>query len=97
MFLFLCRVCSHLLLPVTGGAEHVQDVSEPLTCVAHDCPGHPIPRPAHQGQRARPYRRGGTHVHQQPGDAHQVPGVQVSHSRQVCRTLEKRVTDPELL
>uniref|UniRef100_A0A3Q2V595 Potassium channel tetramerization domain containing 15 n=1 Tax=Haplochromis burtoni TaxID=8153 RepID=A0A3Q2V595_HAPBU len=59
-----------------GGTELVQDVSEPLTCVAHDGPRYPVARPAHQGQRPCPHRRGRAHVHQQPGDAHQVPGVQ---------------------
>lgn len=71
------QVCSDLLLPVTGGAEHVQDVSEPLTCVPDDRPGHPFTCPAHQGQRPRPHRRRGAHVHQQPGNAHQIPRVQV--------------------
>ncbi|XP_039893506.1 BTB/POZ domain-containing protein kctd15-like isoform X1 [Simochromis diagramma] len=61
---------------LSGGTELVQDVSEPLTCVAHDGPRYPVARPAHQGQRPCPHRRGRAHVHQQPGDAHQVPGVQ---------------------
>lgn len=62
---------------MTGGAEHVQDVPEPLARVPDDGPGHPVAGPAHQGQRPRAHRRGGAHVHQQFGHAYQVPRVQV--------------------
>ena len=65
------------LFASAGRAQHVPDVSEQVPGVSHEHPGHPLPGTAHQDQRPGPHRRGGAHVHQQPGHAHQVPRVQV--------------------
>lgn len=61
-----------------GRKKHVTLVSDPLAGLSPGSAGHPTARPAHQSQRSRAHRRGGAHVHEQLGHAHQVPWLQVS-------------------
>lgn len=72
IFLHGIPVC---LLP--GREKHVSPVSEPVSGLSSGHAGDSTPGSAHQIQRARSHRRGRTHVHQQPGDAHQIPRLTV--------------------
>lgn len=72
LFLHGFPVC---LLP--GREKHVSPVSDPVSGLSSGHAGDSAPGSAHQSQRARSHRRGWTHVHQQPGDAHQIPRLTV--------------------
>lgn len=78
------------LFPYPGGRKHVPVVSHPVTRVSPGRPGDPTASPAHQVQRTCAYRRGWSHVYQQPGHTHQVPRLQV---RAHCHTRLGMMTD----
>jgi len=63
------------LLP--GREKHVTPVSDPVSGLSSGVSGDSSAGSAHQSQRARAHRRGRTHVHQQPGDPHQIPRLTV--------------------
>ena len=64
----------HLL---SGGKKHVTAVSDPVPGLSPGRPGDPSAGSADQGERPGAHRCRGTHVHQQPGDPHQVPRLKV--------------------
>lgn len=71
--------CSHgfSLHLLSGGKKHVTALSDPVPGLSSGCSGDPSSRTADQGERPRAHRCRGAHVHQQPGDPHQVPRLKV--------------------
>lgn len=76
LYLYSHGFSVHLL---SGGKKHVAAVSDPVPGLSSGRSGDPSAGSADQGERPSPHRCRGTHVHQQPGDAHQVPRLQVRH------------------
>lgn len=80
-FFFLLYLYSHgfSVHLLSGGKKHVAAVSDPVPGLSSRRSGDPSAGSADQGKRPGPHRCRGTHVHQQPGDPHQVPRLKVRH------------------
>lgn len=79
IFLFLLYLYSHgfSLYLLSGGKKHVKAVSDPVPGLSSGRSGDPSAGSADQGERPGAHRCRGTHVHEQPGNPHQVPRFKV--------------------